>query len=343
MQDQFAYYRQMLAFKAGEGDAPARHDGRVECGLYWTKSKEGHRTPVAIFEAGGDLKCRFGTKARHLYLTPYRTATRWPWICENAVLRDAYVVAWETGTWPDGTPAEVQIKAGSNLPTDPFERLKIEVDDKISQAEEFLAGLGASYTKTDADKARNIQAALLAFNKSADVLHKAEKQPLLEQTRAVDDKFRFREKVAITAQKLRSVFERFMRDEEMRQKKAAEERFEADRRRIAAELDEIEAARKKKLADDPIAALTEPAPELPVMPSAPEAVKVNVGGGVGRAAGLRTEWVGVIVDYDKALAHFKNHDDVKALIDKLVARSVKASKSETSIPGVAVKQERRAI
>ena len=42
------------------------------------------------------------------------------------------------------------------------------------------------------------------------------------------------------------------------------------------------------MADDPIAALTSPEPDLPDIPDKPDEVKVQVGGGTGARAGLTT-------------------------------------------------------
>ena len=94
--------------------------------------------------------------------------------------------------------------------------------------------------------------------------------------------------------------------------------------------------------DDPIAALTEPEPELPIIPAAPEPVKVQAGGGIGRAAGLKTVYEPEITDYQKTLAHYQNHPDVQAVIEKLVKAETRLHKAATNIPGVTVRTERRA-
>ena len=86
-------------------------------------------------------------------------------------------------------------------------------------------------SETDANMARNMQAALLHLNRRADVLHKAEKQPHLDAGRAVDAKFEFRKVVSSVADRLRDVFSAFMRAEEAKQRAEAQRKFEEERRK----------------------------------------------------------------------------------------------------------------
>lgn len=344
MSDQWSFWRAAL-----RGERVEIRDGVVESGFYWAKaSKSGGRKPVAVWrDKAGTFRCRVGAKADAQEIDADKAGERWTWFAANPVTREDYTAAYETGTWPDGTPTVAPaLVAGSNLPTDPWQRFQAEVDDVLEKAGAFLkssgAGTAGQIDKTKADMARNIQAQALALVKSADAMHKSEKQPHLDACREVDDKFRFREYLKSAANALRSVFESFMRAEEARMKVEQERAWKAEQERIAVERAKIEAEQATRMADDPIAALTSPEPELPELPPPPPPIKVNVGGGVGRAAGLRTEWVGVVTDYKATLAHFAEHEDVKALIEKLVARAVKAGKGQTKIPGVEVRQDRRA-
>jgi len=343
MSDQWDWYKAAIKAKNAGKDLPPVSDGKPEVGFFYAKaSRAGGRVPVCIYrDSNGDLVARSGTRAEHRMED---AAGKWSWVAGNPIERDSYVHAWEEGVWPDGTPTTAPaLPAGSNLPTDPFERLNAEVNDKIADAKALIERLAKSTaTKTDADMARNIQASLLGHVKTADAMHKAEKQPHLDACREVDDKFRFRETVKDWGARLRTVFENWMRAEEAKARAEAEKKHREELAKAQVERERIEAERKKKLADDPVAALTEDEPELPELPLAPEPVKINVGGGVGRAAGLKSEWIGQIVDYEATVKHYRNHPDVKAVIDKLVARAVKADKSEAKIPGVTVKESRRA-
>ena len=343
MSDQWAWYKAAVAAKNSGKDLPPVSDGDPQWGFFWRKaSRDGGRIPVCIYRDGnGDLVARSGIKAE------YRTEDAgavWTWVAGNPCARDAYVFAWDNGKWPDGTPTTApSLPSGSNLPSDPFERLMAEVDDKVADAKALIERLAKSTaTKTDADMARNIQASLLGHVKTADAMHKAEKQPHLDACREVDDKFRFRETVKDWGARLRTIFENWMRAEEAKARAEAEKKHREELAKAQAERERIEAERAKKLADDPVAALTEDEPELPELPLAPQPVKINVGGGVGRAAGLKSDWIGEIVDYESTVKHYRNHPDVKAVIEKLVARAVKADKSEAKIPGVTVKESRRA-
>ncbi len=121
------------------------------------------------------------------------------------------------------------------MPSDPFEALKLEVQDKLEQAQTWLKTAPKAPTETDANMARNMQAALLQLNKRADAMHKAEKQPHLDAGRAVDAKFEFRKLVAIVADRLRDVFTAFMKAEEVRARAEAQKKFEEERQKAQEE------------------------------------------------------------------------------------------------------------
>lgn len=339
--DQYDWYNAALA-----GEAPAISADKIESGRFFTKaSKSGGRVPVAIWRAqDGAFRCRVGTKAKFRDVTEDEAADRWTYIAKNVVPRDEYKAAYETGVWPNNTPTTAPEAAASksNLPTDPFEALKAEIDDKLASAEHWMQAHPQAQSKTDADYATNLQRELGALLKQADAMHGAEKAPLLAATRACDDKFRFRDKIKTVGTALKGIFERFNVAQEQIARKAAQAKFEADRKAAEAARAEAEKAYQRKLADDPIAALTDPKPELPELPLAPEPVKIQSGGGVGRAAGLKSEWIGVIEDYQLALAHFAQHPDVKAAVDKLVKAAARVGKSETKLPGVKIVEQRRA-
>ena len=171
---------------------------------------------------------------------------------------------------------------------------------------------------------------MLALNKRADGMFKVEKAPLLEASRACDAKWSFRSATAGVAERLRKLYGRWAADEERRLHAEAAAKLKTETARIEAE-------RKAKLADDPVGALTDPEPQLPLLPDLP---KVQVGGGVGRRAGLKTVWVPTVNDYLAAAGYFAEHPDFKSAIDKLVNHAVRDSKGTLQIPGVTVTQER---
>ncbi len=294
--------------------------------------RNGKWLPVAIWIQDGELVARVGAERAE-------PSKIWTWCADKPVSKEAAKFAFAKGFWPDEPPP-----IGDNMPPvdDPYEALKAEIEAKQKQATDWIGARPVVLTQPDADYATNAQRELLALNKRADAMFVAEKAPHLEAGRVVDERYRFRGAVADVAARLRKIFDRFLAEEEKRQTVAAAAKHKAEVARIEAERKRLEAERAEKLRVDPIAALTEDPPELPLVPAAPEAVKVAAGGGIGRRAGLQDVWVGTITDYGAAAAYFINHPKMVELVDKLVAHQVKDLKASASIPGVTVSKERRA-
>ena len=324
--DEFAFWRKALA-----GDEMAIHEGEPQSGYYKRRAhKNGPWVPVAIWRKGDEIVCRVGQDAAD----PYK---EWTYCASNPIAKDLAKEVFATGKWPD-MPEEAP---RSNMPSDPFEALLAEIEDKQAQADALLAK-GEAKTENEANLARNLQKQLLALIARADAMHEAEKAPHLAAGRAVDERFRFRATVKAAADKLRGWFGAFMVREENRLKAEAHAKFEAERKAAEEARKKVEAEQAKKMRDDPIAALTSEPEPLPDLPFAPEPVKVQVGGGFGAKAGLKTEWRAHVEDYAAATAHFADHPDVKALVEKLATKAVKAAKGAITIPGVAVHEERKA-
>lgn len=326
MTDVYAPYRALLAGKDVPIIADEPYPGRY-------KMKRGDTwLPVAIgYDEFENLTALVDGK-------PANPLDIWTWCAKWPVSQDAYKFRKANGHWPD----EPKPTIGHNMPSDPFEALLAEIEDKSAQADELLAKNPEIKTQLVCDLARNLQAQLLEFNRRADELHETEKRPVLEKGKEIDERFRFRAAVKVLSERLRQRFGAFLAVEERRQREAAQREFEAKRAAAEAERQRLEAERAKQKEDDPIAFHTSPEPELPEMPAAPEPVKVQAGGGFGRRAGLRTEYVPQIDDYRAALLHFAEHPDVHAAVLKAVKQAVKTSKGTAKIPGVRVIEERRA-
>jgi hypothetical protein len=337
----WAYWKAAIAADVANEPLPPIMADKPQVGFYYSKaSKDGGKIPACIYDdKNGDRVIRLGTKAEY---TLQDATARWTWVADRPVSREDYVVAWETEVWPDGSPTRApDLPRGSNLPTDPFERLQAEVDDKLEQAKALLESLAAKTpAKVDADKARNIQADLLIHKKTADDMHEIEKAPHLEACRDVDKKFSFRKTVEDVSKQLRTFYSNWAAAEEQRLRAEAQKKFEAERAAAEAERQRILAEREKLRQDDPISALTSDEPELPAVPTGPAAVKVNVGGGVGRAAGLKSDWDYELLDYEAAVNHYRNHRDIKAAVEKLIKAQVKLDKDAANIPGVRVIEKR---
>lgn len=341
MSDQWDWYKAAIKAKNAGKDLPPVSDGKPEIGFFYAKaSKAGGRIPVCIYrDSNGDLVARSGTRAEHKIED---AGARWTWVAGSPIERDNYVHAWEQGVWPDGTPTTAPAAGvGDNRPSDPAQAVAEEAADKIASAEKWLAAHPVIKTQQESDFAANLNRELLGLHKQATALHTTEKAPILEAERAVDEKFRFRVKVKSVADTLRAAFETFMKAEDARRRAEAQKKFEAERAKAEAERKRIEAEREKLRRDDPIAALTSDEPEMPMLPLAPEPVKIQSGGGIGAARGLKTVWVPVIVDHEAALKHYANHPEIKAAVEKLVKAEARVHKQATSIPGVQMQEDRK--
>jgi len=325
--DQYQNWRDRIA-----GNDVVLATDTPQSGFYkMRKSKDSPWLPVAIWEADGEQICRVADEK----VDPLSV---WHWCAKNPVAKDAAQVAFKTGKWddmPDELPA-------SNMPSDPYEALLAEINDKTEQAEKWLeAHPKGAADQTEADWARNVEAQIQALIKRADDMHKTEKAPHLEASRNVDQRFAFRKDMEPVKKGLKNAWGAYAAAEERRLRAEAEAKAAAERKRIQEERDRIEAEQKKLMDEDPIAALTstpEPLPELPKV----EEVKVNVGGGVGSRGALTTVWFAEVTNYAAAAAHYSNQAAVRELIDKISNAHAKRDKETATAPGVRFSSERRA-
>lgn len=306
-----------------DGKKPEIHENEPQCGFYkMREGKDGPWLPVAIFmHAEKGMVCRVGPQEREVLKV-------WTWCAKHPVSRDDAKVAFETGNWP----GDVTVGHNSGALD-----LSDEIEDACAQALDWLRKNGIK-TKVDADMAANYRASLLALKKRAEDTHAKEKAPHLQAGRDVDKKYKplidATEKAGAT---LRTELGKYLAAEEAKARAEAEAARKAEEARVRAEMERIAAERAKKMQEDPIAALTEPQPELPVMPAAPAPVKVTAGGQRGRVTGLKDQTTYEVVDHAKALAFFAQHEDVVALVKSL---ATKVGKTGVAIPGVEKKTER---
>ena len=317
--------------RALRGEKQPVQESSPQCGFYKRRLvKDGPWLPIAFWRNVDDqIVCCFEGKL----VDP---VPHWTFAAKYPVSETSYRHYIRSGSWPD----EAMQAPRSNMPSDPFEALKLEIQDKLEQAQNWLKTAPKTPTETEANMARNMQAALLQLNKRADAMHRAEKQPHLDAGRTVDAKFEFRKVVASVADRLRDVFTTFMKAEEVRQRAEAQKKFEEERRKAEEERKAVVEARKRLEHQDPALALISEPELLPDVPLAPEPVKIQVGGGIGRKAGLKSIYSGKIVDWQKVLQHFAGHQQVRDLLQKLVDADVRLNKAQCSIPGVEVLEER---
>jgi hypothetical protein len=307
MTDQFQWWRDALAGNVGAIEEPTPRSG-----YFKMRDKAGAWQPVAIWERDGELVCRVGSETRN-------AADVWTWCAKNPVAKDAAKQAFDTGSWPGDVPPSGSNSAAMTLPE--------EIDDAATHALAWLQKNGIT-DKTAADTAANWRARLLDLSKQADKQRETEKRPHDEAAKAVQAKWKpCVETAADAANRLRDALTAWMRAEE------AKARAEADAKRKLAE----EAAAKARAIADAAKAEAEArgvtfAPE-PVNVPLPfdEPAKIQAGGQRGRKTGLRTITKYVVNDYEAALAHVKDHPDVRAAVEKVAAAQAKTG---VAVPGV---------
>src|SRR5579864_1295915 len=190
-QKEYAWWRAAL-----RGEKQDVQESYPQCGFYRRRwpNKEGDYYPAAIFWKDGTLVCAF----RGDLVDPIE---QWTWLAKKPIDEHIYRSRIETGKWPDGAQSDEAPK--SNMPDDPFERLKGEVDDKMENARRWLKDHPKGATsEIEANYARNLQQMLSKLKTSADPMFKAEKDPWFQGGKAVDDKYRFREDLAALAGQL---------------------------------------------------------------------------------------------------------------------------------------------
>ncbi len=312
MLDEFQFWRDALA-----GKPVAIHDSTPQPGYYkLRKGRDLPFVPVAIWKKDGEFICRVGAETKNAHDV-------WSYCADKPITKVVAQEAFKTGAFPGDAPP-VGHNSGDLSLTE-------QIREYAAQALTWLKKTSITNTETK-DMAANYRARLLELRKTADAERETEKRPHLEASRAVDAKFKpVIEEADQAANTIRDALTAYMRQEEAKLEAERRAKYEAERAAVEAARKEADAARVKLMQDDPIAALTTPEPELPMMPVAPEPVKVQAGGQRGRKTGLRTTVRYQVSDHVKALAFFADSDDVRELIQKLADR---ASKAGVAVPGV---------
>lgn len=320
MIDEWSWWRDAIAGKPVEinPDTP-------KSGFYKKRAgKDGKWLPVMIrFDNDGVLRCRVGDDSA---ADPHDV---WTWVAGNPVSKEDAKVAFETGSFP-GEVAAIGDNSGDLS-------LAEQIKEFASQALGWFRKHGVT-DKKSSDMAANYRAELLRLAKSADGEREAEKRPHLEASRAVDAKFKpLIEEANSAANELRDGLTKWMRAEEARLEAERQAKYEAERKAAEIARKAAEEQRAKQMAEDPIAALTSDPEPLPELPPVPEPVKIQAGGQRGRKTGFREVTKYVVTDYAAALAHVKDHPDVRAAVEKVCAAQAKAG---AAVPGVTAQTEK---
>jgi hypothetical protein len=308
--DVYAPYRAMLAGQDVPIFADQPYPGRYKM------KRGGAYVPVLInFDATGTLKASVGGKIADAYQL-------WTHCAKHPVTKEAFDTFNATGAWPGDAP-DIGHNSGDLS-------LAEQIKDYAAMALGWLKGVSIK-DQTTADMASNYRAKLLQLKKDADEARTSEKAPHLAASKEVDEKWRKPiAEAGDAAEDIRAALTAFMVAEERRLKAEAEAKRKAEEAKAAAERERIEKERAEKMARDPIAAMTDPEPELPMAPVETETVKVQAGGQRGRKTGLRTITRYFVVNHKEALNFFADSDEVRDLIQKLSERACKAG---VAVPG----------
>lgn len=295
-------------------------------GFYRKRVKSGSDIPVAIWHTEMGLVALAGND-------PADPFEIWSWVCSWPISEEVYRDVAENGKpWPDDPPV-AEAKIGHNLPDDPHEALRLEFEAEKELAEKFLAS--AITTQDQADRAAVWSKKIAAIAKKATDLHKVEKQPHLDAGRAVDDKWRpLKDEPAALSTRLKRHLDVFLLDQQRKERERRESELAARQAEIHAKIAEAQAD-GSDASQDEINGLVKEAEKVAREPVNSQA------GRTGAKVALRTFVSARVTDYEAAASALlkMNHADLKACIDQLANRAIRAG---VELAGVERVEEQRA-
>ncbi|MBB3997248.1 hypothetical protein [Aureimonas pseudogalii] len=329
----YDWYFAALSNPSQVGRAPqlAVHENEPQPGFYRKRrGKNGPFDPVAIWPEDGSLVAMLGNEIADPH-------DLWTWVCRSPVTEEAYRRAARGDGWGDEPPAPAEIGHNSGA-SDPFDALTIEYAGEAEQANEFLATPIA--TQEQADRAAVWSKRLSEIAKKAADLHKVEKQPALDESRRIDERWRdLKDGPKELATKLKRHLDTFLQEQD---------RVERERQRVASE----EAARIRREAEDAARAASasqnsDAEAQANADRLAREAQQVEndakarnaAAGRTGAKVSLRTFVSAEIADYDALLMALKDRSEIREVVQSLANR---AAKSGVGLPGMKIVEERRA-
>lgn len=215
---------------------PLTSDMEPDYGFYRvrTKDRTSWRAVAYWYDEAGKIRCFLQGRGE---LSEDQAREIWSWASRNPITHALYKAVVENGEpWPDLNNEVTRI---SNMaPEDnSFEAIQERIDDLTREAERLMKA-GAATTQDAADQAADVAKTLSDYWKRADNLRVVEKQPHLDASRVVDDKWR----PLLTAANIYKTLEQVVCAPWLKAQKIAKENAEAEARRTAAEA--AEAARK---------------------------------------------------------------------------------------------------
>lgn len=209
-------------------------------------------------------------------------------------------------------------KPGDNETASEVEILRDQIDSSLKAMGDYAEIKDADH----AGKAQSLRARLNELSNTADKHREAEKRPHLDAGKAVDKQWM----PLVTdakdgANKLRKALEVFETKKLQEQRKREEDARRAD-----------EEARRRAEAPS-FEDFGTVAPQAP--PPAESAPETTIKGAYGRAASIGSEFVVTSFDdYDKLYGYMKDRPEVRACLEDLARRAVKAGRRD--IPGITI-------
>ena len=289
-----------------EGRNPPASEGTPYAGFYRAVRKSYGGTkwaiPVAYWPGeDGELHCR----EAHRDVTGERGRDIWINVCNNPVPEEWYreVAEGDEPEWRDGMATVAPM--GDNRPPDEtdFDYLKGKIDELGASATIRLGGPAVT-EQEEADRISNLADQLSEFWKKADEARKAERQPHDEALKAIQIKW---SPLLLMAETYKNLKFKLLTPWLIAQQKKAEEEAKA------------------------AVAAGEPVPDAPRRPRA---------GTRSRAMSLKSFKSAEIVDYDLCLNFFKENSDVRATIQDLANKAVRAG---VTVPGAKLIEEQRTV
>lgn len=258
--------------------------GHAPCGYFRLRRRDGTLEPVAVWQDEDGVRWGKVGAAEPILLAENERE-----FCERVIAfcwrspitEEVYFAVTEDGApWPDLPPERTADYA--NLPSDPLEALRIELEGERAEAEAWLAGSPIA-DQASADRAANWALRFADMEKRAYDARRAEKVPHEKAAKDVDARWRPVQDAA-AALKARLT--------------EAQTPFLAEKRR-------------RDLAERAAAAEAGEA----VRPSAGASA-----GTAGRKTSLRTVRTAVIDDFDAALMALKDNPEIRDLVQRIANR-----------------------
>lgn len=224
----------------------------------------------------------------------------WSWVCKNPVSHEDFMTAVAGGGWPDDIPPERPAHGiGHNNPPSGAAASLAKIEETERDALKEIAG--GIKDQAQSDRAANWGDRLRKLGQEAETSRKAEKKPHDDAGKEVQARWvPVVDRATVAAGKVRSALTAYLNEQD---RKAQEQALQTG---------------------------------APVALPTPSKVKAGTG---ARSTALRTIYSGEITDYEKALAHFANHAEIRAVVQKLANA---AARSQINVPGVEIKERKEA-